>query len=89
MPNDLGLFDMLGNADEWSHDRYQAVRPSENGLFRDVVTAEEALADKQQRMFRGGSFTSPASELRSAHRAMNAPIDQLYVAGFRVARTLP
>jgi eukaryotic-like serine/threonine-protein kinase len=89
LPNDLGLFDMLGSVYEWCQDRHRAFRPSENGVFKDLVSEDEVILDAQVRMFRGGSFRSPSSDVRSAHRATDTPTYVSTLAGFRVARTLP
>jgi formylglycine-generating enzyme required for sulfatase activity len=73
-PNDLGMFDMLGNAWEWCHD---PLTPSPAG----VVTVS------QERVLRGGGFMSVASELQSDHRFGFYPQVPFSQAGFRVART--
>jgi formylglycine-generating enzyme required for sulfatase activity len=80
-PNDLGLFDMLGNAWEWCHDArmpYSAAGDPERA---------ETVTTAQQRVLRGGGFFSAAPDLRSARRIgfyPQVPFDQ---GGFRVART--
>ena len=54
-PNDLGLFDMLGNAVEWCYDEGQEY-PAE---FDDVVTdtpASQAIPETVSRVLRGGAF---------------------------------
>ncbi len=89
LPNDLGFFDLLGNVYEWTQDRNLPDRPSEKGLFRDIVTREEVILDKQMRLFRGGAFDTSSGFVRSAHRAGEYPIYQSFDCGFRVARTCP
>lgn len=65
-PNAWGLYDMLGNAEEWVLDQYQedyyATLP-ENVL--DPVRVPEV---KHPGIVRGGSYKSEATELRSGNR---------------------
>jgi len=84
-PNDLGMFDMLGNAWEWCHD---AMMPYPAGPADDEEQPGPVLA-VQPRVLRGGGFFSGADELRSAHRHEWHPHTSFGQAGFRVARTLP
>lgn len=70
-PNDLGMFDVLGNVSEWCHDEVK--RPgSGTELYRAL---------------RGGAFAYRASSLRSALRDSDQPDHRFYTAGFRIART--
>jgi formylglycine-generating enzyme required for sulfatase activity/serine/threonine protein kinase len=88
-PNDLGLFDMLGNAFEWTEDRY--TRYSDRGGHETVVEGEKAGITNGcvEVVLRGGSFSSPATALRSAYRERSSPSDPLETYGFRYVRTLP
>jgi formylglycine-generating enzyme required for sulfatase activity len=82
MPNDLGLFDMLGNAWEWCHDALAPYpRPAEDREQQGAVTAAG------ERVLRGGGFFSAAPDLRSAYRFGSPPQGSFSLAGFRVART--
>lgn len=76
MPNDLGLFDLYGNAVEWCQNGY-ATFPTRDldvqGKFRAV---------------RGSSFLSDPSRLRSADRMGLHRSTPTVSIGFRVARTL-
>ena len=91
MPNDFGLFDMLGNAIEWTFKTYD---PSGDDLIRDgggVVLDREITRTLEGRLdciLRGGSFYYDASSLRSANRNWNSPALRENTFGFRVARTL-
>jgi formylglycine-generating enzyme required for sulfatase activity len=87
-PNDLGLFDSLGNVWCWCQDKY--------GDYPNM-TGDEAVDDKEgdlnvmkddRRVLRGGSFYVEASFVRSAYRLGNVPADRDYNSGFRAARTL-
>jgi formylglycine-generating enzyme required for sulfatase activity len=82
-PNDLGMFDMLGNAWEWCHDARASYPsgPAEDREQPGPVTAA------QERVLRGGGFFSAAPDLRSAHRIGVHPQVPSSLAGFRVART--
>jgi formylglycine-generating enzyme required for sulfatase activity len=82
-PNDLGLFDMLGNAWEWCHDARESypAGPAEDREKPGAVTAAG------ERVLRGGGFFSAAADLRSAHRFGFHPQASFRLAGFRVART--
>jgi eukaryotic-like serine/threonine-protein kinase len=84
-PNDLGMFDMLGNAWEWCHDA-MAPYPAERA---DDFEQPGSVLATQPRVLRGGGFFSGASELRSAQRREWHPQTSFGEAGFRVARTLP
>ena len=81
-PNDFGLFDMLGNAAEWTDDNASAKSPADDA-DRDVVWNMNYL------VFRGGSAINPASFLRSAQRFRSPLLSREPFVGFRVARTCP
>ena len=88
LPNDLGLFDMLGNVYEWCHDREGTLRPSRKGRFSDMTTTAEVVVNKNVRILRGGDFYVPSADARSARHAGDAPSFESTNVGFRVARTL-
>ncbi len=71
LPNDLGLFDMLGNAQEWCQDRHIPSRLTDRRPSKDISKIDETVTDKPIRMIRGGSFGSSPSETRSASRRAN------------------
>ena len=79
LPNDLGLFDMLGNLDEWCHDR-----PGESSV--DLNTA--SVLSSHARSIRGGSYRALRPAVRSADRRFAAPSYRFVSNGFRPARTL-
>jgi formylglycine-generating enzyme required for sulfatase activity len=86
-PNDLGLFDMHGNAWEWCQDEYKGY--PRNGLKRasQDIADKEAIKYDKSRVVRGGAFYNLAVNARSANRDRYEPGDQYHSFGFRVART--
>jgi formylglycine-generating enzyme required for sulfatase activity len=88
-PNDLGLFDMLGNVYEWCLDDGGAKKGSQSPLGNYPDDIIRLLSDKEPRVLRGGSFDSAPTYVRSAYRRMNAPSFRLNLFGFRLAWTLP
>jgi len=86
MPNDLGLFDSLGNVREWCMDAY-AEYPTDQ-LTGDVE-GRLGVTDRESRVARGGGFSDPAFRLRCAIRTKLRPTDKQRVNGFRIARTMP
>lgn len=93
--NKFGLHDMHGNVWEWVADCRNA--SYENAPANESVWMED---DCSSRIFRGGSWRSFSSELRSANRGGQAYVSmpgsrrikpfkrRLYIIGFRVAREL-
>jgi formylglycine-generating enzyme required for sulfatase activity len=81
MPNDLGLFDTLGNASEWCQDR---------ATIRQQGKAASPMSDiinEDPRMIRGGAFLFPPAYSRSAFRSWFTPSQLDPACGFRLART--
>ena len=87
LPNDLGLFDMLGNEYEWVHDRLGVTRPGRHGRYNDIINTTEYINEKSPRLLRGGSFIYQPAYVRSAIRLRNAPSLRVTNDGFRPART--
>jgi serine/threonine protein kinase/formylglycine-generating enzyme required for sulfatase activity len=86
-PNDLGLFDVLGNAFEWVEDVGGFDRVGQtDGPNREPRPVLEGA----QRLLRGGSFVYQPVDVRSAYRT-NAypPANRGCTGGFRPTRTLP
>ncbi|MCE9566699.1 MAG: SUMF1/EgtB/PvdO family nonheme iron enzyme [Planctomycetes bacterium] len=85
-PNDLGLFDVLGNAMEWVED---PVTTSATDKVDETNAKQSLLINEQSgRMLRGGSFTVPPLNLRSAYRFSNRPGVRNGSVGFRLSKTL-
>ena len=87
LPNDLGLFDMLGNVYEWVHDRYESYQPDQSRQIIDFINTSESINEKIPRLLRGGAFSNPPANVRSAYRYWFRPSDRSIVVGFRLART--
>jgi len=86
-PNDLGLFDVLGNALDWTLDPYGAYQPGlGDNPFVDALRRAK-IPDQVVRVLRGGSFIFSAPSLRSACRFWNQPTDRDSDNGLRPART--
>ncbi len=87
-PNDLGLFDMLGNAYEWCHDTY-APYPSSHKETSTDQPKTNVLSDTSRLVLRGGSFYELPANVRSALRTNDQPEIRDSSDGFRPARTFP
>jgi formylglycine-generating enzyme required for sulfatase activity len=79
-PNDLGLFDMLGNVFEWCQDR-------ESGKPGGKEPSTDDIIDDSPRLVRGGGFNDRPAYVRSAFRRWLAPALRYANYGFRPART--
>ena len=86
-PNDLGLFDILGNAAEWCGDLNRPYPQNEKDVVNDLQGAAE-IADASMVPARGGTFFFPPTLVRSAWRMPEHPNNRAIVLGFRLARTI-
>jgi eukaryotic-like serine/threonine-protein kinase len=87
LPNDLGLFDTLGNAWEWCLNVPTAVAKDANGPVEDPFPA--GIVDNDDRRLRGGRYSDAPPGLRAAGRVQTDPRDRRVDIGFRPARTVP
>ncbi len=87
-PNDLGLFDMLGNAFEWCFDHYGSYPEQKDKIFEDTPNTQPVNA-ADRRVLHGGAFASGSVFVRSAYRYDRLPVNRSYTCGFRPTRTLP
>ena len=79
-PNAFGLYDMLGNAGEWTQDCW-------NADYRGAPMDAQARTDGDcaQRVVRGGAWDDAPIGLRAAYRVGSPVVIRLYSRGFRVA----
>ena len=89
LPNDLGLFDMLGNVYEWCNGRYEDYPPDKGGDVDDNITIYEYIKDTHHRPLRGGTFFYIPAYMRSAIRRPVTPSYRDIFIGFRPSRTSP
>jgi formylglycine-generating enzyme required for sulfatase activity len=80
-PNDLGLFDLHGNAGEWCHNR------SEDFTDMRDRNLDDKMDNKSSRSVRGGAFSLDPLSVRSASRYWFGPANRNTGLGFRAART--
>lgn len=81
--NGFGLYDIVGNVDEWTQDCYHnsyGGAPADGSAW--------TSGDCSDRVLRGGSWLGSSRALRSAFRIWYSPGSRYFNIGFRVARTL-
>lgn len=77
-PNELGIYDMCGNVDEWCNDWYSAYT---------AVHQENPIgpASGSLKVFRGGNYTNVGKQCRVNYRYMAQPNKKTSTRGFRLA----
>lgn len=78
-PNDLGIYDMTGNAEEWVSDWYAKTYGS-----RDNVENPTGPVGGKSKVVRGGSFEHEDAELVVTRRAAYLPDTKARSLGFRL-----
>jgi formylglycine-generating enzyme required for sulfatase activity len=78
-PNAFGLYEMLGNVNEWCHDVYRPYSPCSLANDEDAVKGSF-------RAIRGGSFMDEADKLRKSYRHALHYQSKCMIDGFRIAR---
>jgi serine/threonine protein kinase/formylglycine-generating enzyme required for sulfatase activity len=86
-PNDLGLFDMLGNVWNWCQERSKPYVTSNTGRSIEDLEDIYSITPTDGRVLRGGSFSSQAVLVRSASRRWVVPANRGDNVGLRPART--
>ena len=81
-PNRFGLYDMLGNAEEWVLDWYGSLSSDPETEPKGVTIATPGEYDN--RILRGGGITSSSRNVRLAMINMNQPTAQSDAYGFRL-----
>jgi formylglycine-generating enzyme required for sulfatase activity len=87
LPNDLGMFDMLGNELEWVQDSTRRQMPSKRWFSNDDINISELISENNPRFLRGGSFFDRPALVRSAFRYWYAPASGFSFHDFRPSRT--
>ncbi len=88
-PNDLGLFDILGNAYEWISDPHEPYPLDAAGKPVPDVVRNRGCSEDLVRVVRGGAYPLPASAVRSGYRTFGLkPSSRIPYFGFRPVRTI-
>ena len=87
LPNDLGLFDMLGNVYEWCQDGFARYQSGRMGVISDNVNTSIDIDVSISRLRRGGPYANQPDGVRSAFRGEGPPAFGGTEDGFRLART--
>ncbi len=86
LPNDFGLFDMLGNAKEWCQDEHSPNLHSTKAVHLD--TDHDRNIPESIRISRGGAFLYAPFSARSASQEPGTSTRSNPYLGFRIARTV-
>lgn len=81
--NEIGLYDMSGNAYEWVWDIHATSYPAT------PQTNPHGPVSGSYRVRRGGGYSSLAANCATTHRSYTTPTSALNSSGFRVCRVLP
>ncbi len=76
-PNQFGLYDMLGNVQEWVADTY--------GRYPRESSTDPLVTGGVYRVARGGAWNLDAAAARPAARSKALPVTSFFYLGFRIA----
>ncbi len=88
-PNDLGLFDVLGNVTEWTQNEARDYPASGANPAEDALDPGTAIDSKIPRVLRGGSYLDRDDDVRVMRRDRTEPGDKYPTYGVRPVRTVP
>jgi formylglycine-generating enzyme required for sulfatase activity len=86
-PNDLGLFDIHGNAWEWCHNSFSDYTMAQGGKAAEDAGDTSPVLERAGRVLRGGGANGRTRSLRCAYRTGDPPGYHAAFTGFRPART--
>ncbi len=89
LPNDFGLFDMLGNLAEWTQNEARLYPAGDAGPVPDALDRSLDIDITIGRVLRGASFIDHENDARVMRRDRTAPDDPFQGYGVRPVRTLP
>jgi formylglycine-generating enzyme required for sulfatase activity/predicted Ser/Thr protein kinase len=79
-PNGLGLYDMIGNVQEWCEDVYHGL-----AYTQDAHTNPMGTSGGEMRVIRGASWFDAPRDVRAIRRGGHDPDYQISFVGFRLA----
>jgi formylglycine-generating enzyme required for sulfatase activity len=86
-PNDLGLFDMLGNTLDWCHNAFRDHSRAVEAKASEGQAEPAIVSDGQWRALRSPTLAHCPETVRAAFFDAYAPNVQIYGVGLRVGRT--